>query len=305
MIRILGIAALLFVALPHSAAGQQPLRTDPDDQGVMILQGDLPVLRYQRTTKSLEGKWPRANYVHPLFDLDGKVISEDFPPDHRHHRGVFWAWHQVWVGDRKLGDPWTCERFIWDVPSVNTSGEADSLSIAATVLWKSPDYLGDDGKMIPVVREDTMITAHPQTNRYRLIEFEISLLAIADNVKIGGSEDVKGYGGFAPRIQLNGRQRFVSGDGDVQPVKQAIQAGLWINITDDQRGIAILSHATNPPPNDLWILRSKGSMQNAVYPGRQPVSLSRVEPTVLKYQLVIHRGDLTAAEITKLQQDFE
>ena len=244
------------------------------------------------------------DYVHPLYDLDGKVISEDFPPDHPHHRGVFWAWHQVWVGEKKLGDPWSCKRFIWDIQSVETSGDADSQSIVATILWKSPDCLDDDGKMIPVVRERTTITVHARTQTYRLIEFRISLLATADEVKIGGSEDVKGYGGFSPRMQLNGQQRFVSRQGDVQPVTKAIEAGPWINITDDQRGLAIVCHADNPAPHNRWILRAKGSMQNAVYPGRDPVTLSQVEPTVLRYQLVIHGGNLTAEQITRLQQDF-
>ena len=28
------------------------------------------------------------------------------PADHRHQRGLFWAWHQVWIGEERIGDPW-------------------------------------------------------------------------------------------------------------------------------------------------------------------------------------------------------
>lgn len=305
MIRILGIACFGMLAWFGPALGDDSLRTVADDDGVLILEGDSPVLRYQRATKSLEGKWPRANYVHPLYDLDGKVITEDFPADHRHHRGVFWAWHQVRVGNRNLGDSWTCKRFHWDVQSVKPAVVGDSVVLSTTVHWKSPDHVGDDGERIPVVRENAKITVRPKQDRYRLVDFEISLLALVEDVKIGGSEDVKGYGGFSPRIVLHDAQRFAAADGDIEPVKTAINAGCWINITDQQRGLAILSSKNNPPPNDLWILRGKRSMQNAVYPGRDPVPLSKVKPTALNYRLVIHRGDLTPEEITKLQEAFD
>ena len=51
--------------------------------------------------KAKDGKLARANYVHPLLDLDGEPLTEDFPADHPHHRGVFWAWHQVRIGGRQ------------------------------------------------------------------------------------------------------------------------------------------------------------------------------------------------------------
>ena len=34
---------------------------------------------------------------------DGQVLTEDFPADHLHHRGIFWAWHQVYVGEKAMG----------------------------------------------------------------------------------------------------------------------------------------------------------------------------------------------------------
>lgn len=233
------------------------------------------------------------------------MITQDFPSDHGHHRGIFWAWHQVWVGDKKLGDPWVCQDFVWDVESVRTTRLGESLSLQAAVLWKSPAHLDAAGQMVAVVREATEITVHPAEQNYRLVDFAVSLLALVDGVRIGGSEDVKGYGGFSPRIKLNPEQHFESADGIVEPAKTAIQAGSWINIADDTTGIAILSRTTNPKPNDRWILRRKNSMQNVVFPGRQPVAVSKTKPTVLNYRLVIHSGDLLPKEITKLQQEFD
>ena len=47
----------------------------------------------------------RACYIHPLYGLHGEVLSDDFPKDHYHHHGVFWAWPHVEI-DKKNYDLW-------------------------------------------------------------------------------------------------------------------------------------------------------------------------------------------------------
>lgn len=102
---------LLFAATSAATAGELKISHNAD--GVLITEDGSTVLLYQLTPKSIDGKFTRSNYIHPLFDLNDEVITEDFPKDHLHHRGVFWAWHQVWVGDKKTGDPWLCKNFEW------------------------------------------------------------------------------------------------------------------------------------------------------------------------------------------------
>ena len=53
-----------------------------------------------------------------------------------------------------------------------------------------------------------------------------------------------------------------------------------------------------------WILRSKNSMQNIVYPGEKAVGLSTKEPTILKYTLLIYNGKLTDSNIQKIISGF-
>jgi hypothetical protein len=272
--------------------------------GVLVSQGDQPVLFYQRTTKSIAGKWPRAGYVHPLFDLDGNVITEDFPQDHRHHRGVFWAWHQVWIGQQRVGDPWVCKDFIWNVKQVKTARSLDAVTLTAQVDWETPLHTGPDGAMIPIVRETTKIIARAASQSHRVVDFEIRLLAGVDGVRIGGSDDVKGYGGFSPRIKLSQATRFRSLDGEVEPITTAVAAGDWLDISGEQFGVAILAHPANPGRPGRWILRRRNSMQNAVYPGRDPVPLSTTDTTVLRYRLVIHGGTLSADQIQSIRQEY-
>jgi hypothetical protein len=70
------------------AAVQHPIRISETDQGFSIAEGEKQVLFYQRQHKSMAGKYARANYIHPLYGLDGEILTEDFPADHLHHRGL-------------------------------------------------------------------------------------------------------------------------------------------------------------------------------------------------------------------------
>jgi hypothetical protein len=47
----------------------------------------------------------RCCYVHPLWAPNGVVVTDDFPKDHYHHRGVFWAW-QIVRFEGKQYDMW-------------------------------------------------------------------------------------------------------------------------------------------------------------------------------------------------------
>jgi hypothetical protein len=306
-LQILAIA-LISVAINSSALAQKipsGLSAEQNADGILVLQGDQPVLQYQLQTRSLNGKHPRSNYIHPLYDLNGNVITEDFPDDHLHHRGIFWAWHQVWVGDRKIGDPWLCKDFAWKTQDSSSTLLPDgSVILGCTVHWTSPQLLDANQKQMPIVAERTEVTISSAAPNYRTIDFRIELLALLPDVKIGGSEDDKGYGGFSPRIKLSPAQHFVSLNMETEPTTEAISAGPWLDISNETSGVTMMTHPTNPGESNLWILRRKRSMQNAVYPGRTPVPVSNTIPTILNYRLVIHQGSATSVPLDELYKDF-
>ena len=307
------------MANADKAAGDR-FRIDACEVGYQISEGESPVLFYQQQSKSADGKWPRANYVHPLYDLDGRVITEDFPADHGHHRGIFWAWHQVIIGDKQIGDSWECKRFVWDVKSVERAVENDSAGLNVEVFWLSPDWTDDDQGPKPFVKEQTSIRVHRATPTQRMIDFTIRIQALEPNLKLGGSNDAKGYGGFAPRIRLNPTMKFSSENGDVEPATTAVAAGRWLDISGDFRelrplnplntaepakpsGVTILSHPSIPGFPRPWILRRACSMQNPVFPGREPVDVLVDKPLILKYRLVLHRGEVSVQTINQWQDE--
>jgi hypothetical protein len=293
------------------AAAQHPIKISETDQGFSVAEGEKQVLFYQRQHKSMDGKYMRANYIHPLYGLDGEVLTEDFPADHPHHRGVFWAWHQVWLGDKKLGDSWAAQDFFWDVYNAEILPiDSQSRALKLHVYWKSPLLTDADGSQQPFVKETTTIRVHRAEGDIRKIDFQIELLALKDNMRLGGSEDAKGYGGFTTRIPLPDGLAFTGTDGPVEPITLSVKAGPWLDFSGNlggngkTSGLAILCHSSSSGYPQRWILRRKGSAQNAVYPGREPVPLSREKPVVLRYRLIIHRGDVSHVNLNRLQAEY-
>jgi hypothetical protein len=260
---------------------------------------------------SLDEKYTRADYVHPLYGLDGQILTEDFPPDHPHHRGIFWAWHQIYVADKRIGDGWSAVDISWDVYDANILAvDSNSRALRVQVHWKSPLWTNANGKPKPFIHETTTITVHRAKGDIRKIDFEIGLLALEDNVRIGGAENKKEYGGFSARIKLPDGMEFVGPAGPVEPIMTPLPAAPWMDFSGDfdgngtVNGLAILCHKSNPGYPHLWILRRKRSMQNPVWPGREPITLSRENPVILRYRLIIHRGNAQHINLNQLQTEY-
>ncbi|MFM1877991.1 MAG: hypothetical protein RLZZ241_857 [Bacteroidota bacterium] len=289
-------------------AQAQEIQLDFQKDGVLLSEGSEKILFYQTAPKDYNGRYARSNYIHPLYALDGTVITEDFPEDHLHHRGIFWAWHQLYVGDVRIGDGWEIQNFSWQVQKVSKMETPDAgKGIQSQVFWKSPLWLNRYGQEIPLVAETTTIIAYPKADNYRIIDITVSLIALEPNMRIGGSEDEKGYGGFSYRIRMTDDTAFAGPNGPVLPEVLPVATSGWMDMTgsiglgSSKVGIAVLSHPQNPGYPNPWILRSSASMQNAVYPypGAQAVALSPDIPTVLKYRVLIHEG-LSSQEIQSL-----
>lgn len=166
--------------------------------------------------------------------------------------------------------------------------------------------------MTPMIREKTSIIAHLATAHYRAVDIEIALLAMAPNMRIGGSEDAKGYGGFSARIKLSDTMNFTGPTGDLIPQNLPVEGGGWLDISgpvgekNQTIGLTVLSHPANPGYPNPWILRAKISMQNAVYPhpGKEAIPISDTSALKLRYRLLIHNGEATSLSINSLHADF-
>lgn len=308
------ILLILFLVLILTVDAEE-VKVEITAEGACFYEGGDSVLFYQAKNKSLNGEYTRANYIHPLYNLEGEVITEDFPDDHPHHRGIFWAWHQLYINETSVGDGWDAKDVHWQVTSIDKQDlKLGAKSIVSKVMWKSPLWKNKKGEEEPFIAEHTQITVYPASSNSqaidpttinppelsrRVIDVEIRLTALTSGVKIGGSTDAKGYGGFSTRIKLGENVIFTGQKGVVEAQNLPIVAGRWMDISQphDQSeayytGFTIIADPKNPGYPNPWILRAKNSMQNAVFPfpGAKIIELPQGKPLTLRYRMVIHSG---------------
>lgn len=274
-------------------------------EGILVSENNKSVLFYQTAPKSHNGQYERTNYIHPLWNVDGTILTEDFPPDHLHQRGVFWAWHQILIDGKPVGDGWALEHYTQEVVHTNWQTHKNgTANLSVKVNWES-DLFTQNGKVIPYLEENTDITIHPRRNIYRRIDFEIRLNPLVNSVAIGGSEDDKGYSGFSVRMKLPEDVRFTGPNGEIKPENVAVNSPGFVNVSatfdgEHPGGILMIDSPDNPDYPQPWILRKKNSMQNIKYPGQHPVTITSRDPLVLKYSLVIYKGELSKKNIKKI-----
>ena len=253
--------------------------------------------------------YERAGYVHPLYDLNENIITEDMPPDHPYHRGIFWAWHQIILNGKRIADGWISDHISWEAPKVITTMVNNNLVIHAEMIWNSDI---DSSGTKPIIKELTNIIIHKKNNSYRIIDFDINLFPLIDTLKIGGSDDVKGYGGFCLRIKLPADLTFISRGKKIIPQDTAVNEGAWMDFRGSfggaglvKSGVTVFGNTKRMDNTYKWILRdtSNTSMQNVPFPGRRPVSIPR-NGLHLFYRLIVHDEKVPVEKIDQLYQNF-
>lgn len=300
-------AIAVFTACTPKSGEDSPFQFREDENGISLTENGDAVFYYQKEPKTLTSEYVCNHYIHPLYALNGDTLTEEFPLDHPYHRGIFWSWHQFYVDTMSLGDEWIMESISHKVAGMKTSTENSAATLDLDLSWSSA--LLENGKAF--MKENTRITVWALQSGVRAIDFEISLRALVPGLSMGGSDDEKGYGGFCARVKLPDDLAFNSTNGAVEPKTLQVVAGSWMDFTGTfgksgkQSGVAICCHPSTPNFPAPWILRQKTSMQNIVFPGRDPVELSMDQPTILRYRLIVHEGATGELDMAELQAEFE
>ena len=299
MLKLIPVVLLIFFSL----AGKAQINMVVKQGGFLFMEGKDSIFFYQKSLKEKDGAYGRCNYIHPLYGPDGTRLTEDFPADHLHHRGVFWAWHQILIDNKQVSDGWELKNFQQKVTNFEFILQKGVGIVNTTVEWKSPLWKNGSEAYL---REDTKITIHPKLGNYRRIDFDIKLKALTDRLSIGGSDDEKGYSGFSARLKLPADVKFSGVNGLVEPVNVAVEAGNFMNINGSflnggkKGGVVICSNPSNPAPSTSWILCKTASMQNVAFPGRKPVAIPFDKPLILKYSLLVYQDSMSPKLIKKI-----
>ncbi|MGD9646244.1 MAG: PmoA family protein [Pirellulales bacterium] len=284
------------------------------DRGVTVkLDGEL-------FTEYLIKAGPKP-ILWPIIGPTGKPMTRAYPMekvdgekhDHPHHRS-FWFTH----GDVNGLDFWsegngrgtTVHREYRKVEG----GPQSTISVAV-------DWLGPDGKR---VLEDERTYTFRLLGDQRVIDFDITLRASDGPVKFGDTKE----GTFGVRVptamdsERRGQGEIVNSEGETSRSGSPVYSGWgkpvpWVDyhgaIDGEVVGIAILNHPQSFRFPTRWHVRSYGLFAANPFglhdfpkvPGSGgEYTLPNGESIALRYRVIFHRGDGTAAEISKRFSDY-
>lgn len=277
---------VLLVALAAAAVAQSPFRfRDISPESVELAENGEPVYVYNygvmRKAGAPEDR-ARCCYLHPVYAPNGAVLTDDFPADHYHHRGIFWAWPIVTVGGERY-DLWTLrgirQQFVrW----LAREAGARHARLAVENAWVVRDR--------PVVKETVEIVTRPAAGERREIEFRLTFEALGGPVELRGEPaENKGYGGFSVRFAPR-EKTIITTDAGIERQDSNMARHAWAQLealfAGRRAGLRIDINPTHPDFPNGWCLRHYGFL-GVNYPGLEPRLLEPGRPLVLKYRITV------------------
>ena len=285
---------------------------------LQFTMADDSKLRHLMSYQAEPGEFPRADikpvfkrggYLHPIATPSGKLVTDDFPANHIHHHGVWWAWTHTEFDGRQ--------------PDFWNMGDGKGLVEFEAVdhTWNGNLHAGfrarhrfvdiTSGKPVTVLNETWQVTAYAAdvSSRYWIFDLVSEQQCATDKeLKLPTYR----YGGVGVRGNWawngKGKAFFLTSEGEADRDKGNTTLGRWCDMggeVDGSRvGIAILCHPENfraPQPMRLhptepffnFAPQQAGGM--AIKPG---------EKFIAKYRFVVHDGPPDQAELDRLWNDY-
>lgn len=304
-----------------SANAQEPAQSPSgfqfravNEQSLALVENGRPVLVYNHGDIKPLGTVgaERACYVHPVYGLDGEVLTADFAKDHDYHRGMYWAWPHIQIGDKEY-ELWALrgelkQKFVRWLAKV---GDANTARLAVENGW----FVGER----QLVREQVTLNVLPTGADSRAIDVELSWTPLEQPVTLCGAEG-KSYGGFNVRFGPGTKpvitvpEKSELPDGVTAPAGRAFGDLLatrlpWVDFSDNSAktgaasGAAIFVHPQHPDYPPTWMARHYG-LVSVGWPGVKPQTIGAGETVTLRYRVWIHRGTPPAKTIQAAYDEY-
>jgi hypothetical protein len=223
----------------------------------------------------------RCCYIHPLYSPAGVQVTGDFPKDHYHHRGLFWAWPVV-ATPAGQHDLWMLRGIRPRAEKIHYREGGVTGRLCVSSLWMAGET--------PIVRETVTLMAFPVRSQARDIDLKITLEALSQPVTLRGSKEKgKAYGGVSMRFAEATDTEISSSDGIV-PQDEDLVPHRWAELeaTYDKgrAAVRIDSHPANPGEPNVWCLRRYG-FAGASFPGPSPFVIEAGQSVALRYRITI------------------
>ena len=261
--------------------------------------------------KAIKPVFLRGGYIHPVFTPSGRLVTDDYPSDHYHQHGIWFAWTKT---EFEGAHP-----DFWNVGDQTGRVEFESLDGS----WAGPVYGGFKSRQRYVAL--TGPNARPALNE----QWELRLYNVGQTGKakryfvfdvVATQECASNsplileeyrYGGMGVRGHRDWKDKtkvsFLTSEGKARESGNATKAR-WVHMSgpvDNQIvGIAVLGHPNNfRSPQPLRIHPDDPYLNYA------PSQLGRFEikpgeKFVLRYRYIVADGAADKAELDRLWNDY-
>jgi hypothetical protein len=305
------VSALGMAALSNAKA--KPWTLEPDPAGKTLKTPDGQTVFTYLTRKPdniplLAGN--SACCFHPVNTLAGERVTDIAPPDHRDHRGIFFAWGNMEFA-RKSGplraDFWgwghyapTKGRVIVNRDVTLVRSNSKSAEVAVHNDWNI------EGEK--VLDESTTARVH-EAHGARILDFVFRFSSDGD-VTIGQMA----FTGFVARCRKDGQYYLSNSKGKVTlPDSNATKPEFnwppadWYSHTialnsGKTVAAAVIDHPANP--RSSWHEPRNVSFLNPCISALQPVKIPARQPLTLRYRAVVYDGEFPQGLVDKLAKEF-
>ena len=295
-----------------------------NENTLTLFEDQRPVLSYNygsiigKHVPKSEPRRKRAAYVHPIWGLNGEVLTGDFPKDHYHHHGLFWAWPHVSINGIHY-NLW--EGFGIKHKFVRWLGR-ESGPVAATIGIENGWFVESKKVMI----ERVWMRVFKSDKESRNLDVHITWIPVGNDITLLGAEN-KSYGGLALRFNAAQKERPVItvptgvADKDLYVTrlpwadftahfekggprdKTATDNSLVDSDNTSQSGLAVFVHPQHPAYPPTWLTRHYGVLCIG-WPGVESRTFPVGKPFSLSYRLRIHDGTVTAEQLNQICKDY-
>ncbi|NQT86030.1 PmoA family protein [bacterium] len=319
-----GTGALLFIlpgrtsgkrtfTLVHTdRAAQTPLAVeDRDSRRLVFTANGKPILRYNYGVvrcetvpakyKTKVRLFDRPCYIHPVWTPSGVVVTDDFPDDHPHQRGIFFAWVKAKCG--------AFQADFWNLGKNTGRTTLDKVTHAAAgpVVATLASHNTLRAPEEPVIRETLIVRIWATGDGPRLFDVLVRHEPIDEDVVL----EKNFYGGIAyrgAREWLDGKKlQMLTSEGKDRKSGN-LQHSRWVDtfgtVGGKKAGVVVFDHPSNlrhPQPNRL---HPTVPYVGYILPQKAPHTIKAGEALKLRYRFLVYDGDPDRARNDRIASDM-
>ncbi|MBI2926737.1 MAG: PmoA family protein [Verrucomicrobia bacterium] len=304
---------LVQAKLEASAVGTVKAERVPG--AVDVTLGGVRVLRYN--TEKTELPRPdikpvlrRGGYVHPILTPSGKVVTDDYPRNHLHHHGLWFAWTATEFEGRKPD--------FWNMVEAKGTVEFVALDRA----WSGPVHAG----FVSRHRFVDLLASEPKAALNEIWEVRAynvgrgakpyRMFDLISTQTCAGSAPLKllnyRYGGigFRGHAAWDGAPNcfFLTSEGEADRVKAHATRARWCHmggkLDGALAGIAFLGHPDNFRAPEPMRVHPDEPFFNFAPCQAGDFEIAPGKPYVSRYRFIVSDGPPDKAELDRLWNDY-